>query len=288
MSVIVVATPNRGRDSIWETLDSFPRNSSVSHEVIVADSGDESRRKKYESGYPWVRLVWGERAWTVPTGRNAALATTGGGLIAFCDDHIRFPADYLEALMVGFKPEVEVLGGAVANGNPITTGSWAHYFAEYSKWLPGTPHPDLNDVAGANWAIRRELLDELAGFAEGEFGFETDLVGKLKGQGRRVEHAPGWRIGHIHETRIVDFWPISFEYGRAYAKSRADGLLRRLLVVVGAPALALLLLARSFEKARHRREYWQPFLMCLPKLGATFLVRAFGEASGHLAAIRAR
>lgn len=111
-------------------------------------------------------------------------------------------------------------------------------------------------------------------------------MGKLTRMGKREAHAPDWKIGHIHETRIVDFWPISFEYDRAYAKAKKDRLARRLLMVAGAPALAALLLARSFEKARHRREYWWPFLKCSPKLAATFLVGAIGEASGHLSALR--
>lgn len=50
VSVVIVISSNRGLDSIWETLDSFPRQSYIVHEGIVVGTGDDSWKLAGTSG----------------------------------------------------------------------------------------------------------------------------------------------------------------------------------------------------------------------------------------------
>lgn len=281
MSVILVSSPNRGEDSIWPTLASFPRQSGVPFEVLVVDSDSPDRQARYAREFPWVTRVTTPGAVTIPAGRNQAIALSKGEILAFADDHIRFPDGYLENLVQAFAEGADVVGGSVANANPETSGSWAHYFAEYSKWLAGIPFPDTNDLPGSNWAMRRSLYDELGGFAPNAFGLETGLLRQLAAAGKRIVHAPALVIGHIHETSIVAFWPISFRYGVAYGGSLKLSRPMHLVRALAFPVVAAALLVRSHEKAAQITEYRQKFWSVSPQLATTFLVRAFGEACGH-------
>lgn len=281
VSVILVSSPNRGDDSIWETLASFPQHSAVRHEVLVVDDDSPQRHARYASEFPWVTRVATPGPVTVPTGRNAAIARSNGEILAFADDHIRFPADYLERLVHAFSSGADVVGGSVANANPDTSGSWAHYFAEYSKWLAGIPHPDTDDLPGSNWAMRRTLYDEFGGFATQTFGLETALFRQFAAAGRRIAHEPSLVIGHIHETSIVRFWPISFRYGVAYGAGLKLSRLQHLVRALGFPLIAATLLARSYAKASQTPEYSRKFWAVSPQLTITFLIRSFGEACGH-------
>jgi len=281
VSVILVSSPNRGEDSIWETLTSFPHQSPVRHEVLVVDRDLPDRQARYAKEFPWVTLVAAPGLVTIPNGRNQAIALSHGEILAFADDHIRFPAAYLENLTQAFANGADVVGGSVANANPETSGSWAHYFAEYSKWLAGIPSPDTDDLPGSNWAMRRKLYDELGGFAPHVFGLETGLLRQLAKAGKRIAHVPSLVIGHIHETSIVRFWPISFQYGVAYGASLKLSRSRHLLHAIAFPLIAATLFVRSHAKASQTPEYRRKFWGVSPQLAATFFVRAFGEACGH-------
>lgn len=282
ISIILVASPNRGEDSIWETLASFPLCSAVPHEVIVVDVAQPDREARYRQELPWVTLLGTSERVTISEGRNRAVAVSRGDVLAFVDDHIRFPPDYLEVLLAAFAKGADVVGGSVANANPETLGSWAHYFAEYSKWLAGIPKPDTSDLPGSNWAMRRSLYDELGGFDAGAFGLESELLRRLAAAGRRIVHEPALVIGHVHERNIVEFWPISFRYGLAYASSLKLPRWKHLLRAIAFPLIAATLLARSYGKATQTAEYRRKFWRASPQLTATFSVRAVGEACGSL------
>ncbi|MFN3323613.1 MAG: glycosyltransferase [Bryobacteraceae bacterium] len=282
ISVILVSSPNRGEDSVWETLASFPQSSTVPREVIVVDVAAPEREARYRREFPWVTLLGTSERVTIPEGRNLAVAVSRGEVLAFVDDHIRFLRDYLEVLLDAFAKGADVVGGSVANANSGTSGSWAHYFAEYSKWLAGIPKPDTADLPGSNWAMRRSLYDELGGFEAGAFGLESELLRRLAAAGRRIVHEPALVIGHVYERNIVEFWPISFRYGLAYGSSLRLPRWKHLLRAMAFPLIAATLLARSYEKAAQTAEYRRKFWKVSLQLTATFAVRAMGEACGSL------
>ncbi len=284
VSVIIVCATNRGRDSIFETLASFPWASSVPHEVIVVDQAAPGRSDRYLKDFPALILLECPHLPSIPKGRNLAIAASSGSILAFVDDHIRFPANYLDQLTKTFSGDVDVAGGSVANANPQTSGSWAHYFVEYSKWLAGIPNPDQHDLPGSNWAVRRELVRELGAFPDAAFGFETTLIAALARQGKRVVHVPTLIIGHLHETRIRDFWPISFHYGKHFAQSLPLSRPLHILRAAAFPLIAAVLYWRAFNKARQQSAYLQRFLLVSPQVAFTLFIRCLGEAVGHLSA----
>jgi len=282
VSLVIVLSPNRGEDSIWGTLATFVRDPAVPSEVIVVDERGSPRLARFASDFPWVRLALTERRPSIPEGRNLASTVATGSILAFVDDHVRLPADYLRRLVCDFEEGADVVGGSVANANPETLGSWAHYFAEYSKWLAGIPHPDTADLPGSNWAIRRDVLERVGPFEPAAFALESLAFVKWQRLGVRIRHDPGLVIQHVHESRIRDFWPISFAYGRCFGARLELPLARRIARAAALPAVALALQLRSFAKARQKPEYLRAFVKCSPLLLVTFFVRSAGETVGLL------
>jgi glycosyltransferase involved in cell wall biosynthesis len=282
VSVIMVITPNRGYDSVFETLASFRADASIPHEVLCADRDGSPNTERLHREFPYVRIVWCEPGEPIPAARNRAIAAAHGSLLAFVDDHIRFPENYLMVLKKSFAMGDDIIGGSVANANPETYDSWTHYFVEYSKWLDGIPTPDSSDLPGSNWAIRREFFDRLGGFNRAGFGLETHLLAEWRKKQARIRHEPELVIGHIHVTKISVFWPISFQYGRWYAAKLSVSPLQRPLRAAAFPAVTAVLFWRSFTQARQHPVYLHRFLATSPMVLLTFLIRALGESCGHL------
>ncbi len=282
VSVIIVISPNRGYDSIFETLASFCADASIPHEILCADFDGSRCSERLGLDFPDVRRVACLPDEPIPLARNRAISAAHGSLLAFADDHIRFPRNYLRVLTDSFASGAGIVGGSVSNANPQTYASWTHYFVEYSKWLDGIRNPDRGDLPGSNWAIQRELFQRLGGFEPTGFGLETHLIQQCRKKGIVIRHEPKLVIGHIHVTRIRDFWPIAFQYGRWYAATLPVSALQRPLRAAAFPAVCAVLFWRSFAQARQRFCYLRHFLMASPSVLLTFLIRSLGESCGHL------
>ena len=283
VSIVLVVTAQRGYDSVFATLDSLRPDPDIPHEIVCVDAVGSPRLERLRRDYPGLMVLEQAGMVTVPAARNLAIRHARGEYILFTDDHVEFPPTYLADLIRAFECGTDVVGGSVYNANPETLGSWAHYFAEYSKWLAGIPYPDTDDLPGSNWAARRTCLERMGGFRDTAFGLETQVLADWRKRGVTTAQVPSLLIGHVHVRHIRTFWPHCYAYGRWYAANLRLPLMRRLLRAAAFPVVAAVLFARTVDKARQRRDYLWVLAKCSPLLLTTFLIRAAGEAMGHLA-----
>ena len=284
ISLICVISPNRGLDSVFDMLRSFrPQDGNISWQFIVADIPDAGRADRLQSEFPWVERIEGKRSDTIPTLRNLAVRKAAGQHIAFVDDHIFFPRDYLQGINKAVGRSFRIFGGIVENANPETIQSWTHYFCEYSKWLPIVKEGPVADLPGSNFVIESRLLRSYGSFPEHEFALETHFFEQCQRDGHQPHFVHDFRIRHLHVEKISTFWRlISFKYGVWYGRTRGFGLLKRVCYAAAFPLTGLVLYFRVLRNVMGSPEYLGRLLLSTPLLLLTFAIRSAGEAVGYI------
>ena len=142
----------------------------------------------------------------VHVARNAALARTSADIIAFLDDDVRVPTDWVESLAPYYEDSsVGGVGGFVRHPGsqrvitrmlrPVLGLSSRRYRIDWGGFhaIPWSSHPSRDQEAdwlsGCNMSFRRVALEQVGGFDEGygRYGYD-DVDVSL-----RVRQA-GWRL----------------------------------------------------------------------------------------------
>jgi hypothetical protein len=124
------------------------------------------------------------------------------------------------------------------------------------------------------------ILERVGRFDDAAFGLETLSFETSALRGTAIRHDGGLVIEHVHETRIRDFWRLSFAYRRSFGPRLALPAWKRWARAAAFPLVALMLQFSSFAKARQKPEYLWKFRQCNTMLFTTFLVRSAGESLG--------
>lgn len=272
-----------GAASVFQFLESVDSlGEDIPQETIVVAQKNEHRESLICEKYPWIRLIQAGKA--IPGGyfRNIAIKEARGEYLAFFEDHVVVHAEYLKNLVSAFDLGYDIVGGAVANGNPENIPSWVQYFCEYHKWLPGLKEGERDDLPGSNFACRRETMQELGSFSEERFKLESHFFHKARKKGYKLYFAPSVRTSHFNERRAMYFRRKRYQYGRLYAARRGFSLPWRLLYVFLSPLIVFWEYLRIFNHARVSNAYLNKFILCTPQLLLTLLFWMGGECMGYL------
>ena len=181
---IIICTWNRA-DSLLASLDTLAGQrlpAGVAVEVVVVDnnSSDRTRAAVEELAARWplgtLRYLFEGRQ-----GKQFALNTgiraSSGDLLAFSDDDIVFPPDWVAAAVAAFAdPLLELAGGKTLAGWPAG-GPPRWYDAQMAAIVGGVdlgearlaPPPPGYAPAGGNLVARRSLFDKIGLFSETHF-----------------------------------------------------------------------------------------------------------------------
>jgi GT2 family glycosyltransferase len=159
----------------------------------------------FASAFP-LHVYHAEHALGVHGARNAALARTSGDIVAFLDDDVRVPPNWLESMAPYYDdPSVGGVGGFVRHPGsqrvitrvlrPVLGLSARRYRIDWGGFhaIPWSSHPsrdqDADWLSGCNMSFRRSALEQVGGFDEGygRYGYDDVDVGL------RVRQA-GWRL----------------------------------------------------------------------------------------------
>jgi glycosyltransferase involved in cell wall biosynthesis len=184
---VVICTCNRA-DMLAATLDSLaavraPAGSTV--DVLVVDNnsqdGTQARVRQREAGWPLDRL---HALFEPRQGKQFALNTAiaharelGCEVLAFSDDDIVFPPDWLEQVDAVFADGAIALAGGRTTLEWPATGRPVWYDDAMGAIVGGVdlgserlmPPPPGYAPAGANLAARTELFTRVGGFSEAHF-----------------------------------------------------------------------------------------------------------------------
>lgn len=213
-SVIVVVY--NGRRYLRGCLGGVLEQMSPGNELIVVDNASsDGSTETIKTHFPEAKLVRNahNRGFAAACNQGAALAT--GEVLVFLNQDTRVRRGWLEGLVAGFQNGAEV-GLTTSKVLLMDQPERIHLCGQdvhYSGLTFGrgflAPAGEMNTaeevpaVAGASFAIRRELWETLGGFDETFYMYyeEMDLCWRAQSLGYRSLFVPGSIVYHDHQLQ---------------------------------------------------------------------------------------
>ena len=215
--------------------------------------------------------------------RAAGLAAARGEVVALTDEHARPRADWCAriAALHATAPHAAI-GGAIENERDRAL-NWALFFYDAGRYQNPLAEGLAVFVSDLNVAYKRAALERVRVWQPRYH--ETGLHDALRAAGETLWLARELVVGVDRGAMpLVDALRERFGWARLYAGRRAHEVAPhvRALLCAGAPALALLLLARQAQLALARGRHRAAFLRALPLLALLDLTASAGELVGYL------
>jgi glycosyltransferase involved in cell wall biosynthesis len=268
---VLICTWNRAR-LLGETLDSLGRvrvPDGLRWDVLVVDNNSSDETPAVVRGRAASYSVPLQYAFEPRQGKscamNTGLALSASPIIAFVDDDINVSHDWLDAITTGFQADTDTayLGGPV---DPIWEAPCPSWFEETGTTLWGTlailDYGDQSFVfeerrkipIGANFAIRRSLIDRVGGF-DPTLGRNSEQVllgqelpeffARVRAAGLHGRYVPAMTVRHhVPACRLTPEYARRWWYGKGISRARMEAVhpvtelgvdLRRVPKIAGIP-----------------------------------------------------
>ncbi len=173
---VVLSTYNRC-GVLRPALDAVLAQQGASYEVIVVDNNStDGTRELVQSRaavHPRLRYVFEPRQ-GLPHARNAGVLAARAPIVAFTDDDVRVPVDWVRKILETFDahPGVDMVGGRVVPIWPAELPSWLsrRQLGPFALGERGDAPMRVHAgnaapcLVGANFAFRREVFDRVGLF----------------------------------------------------------------------------------------------------------------------------
>ncbi len=189
--------------------------SRVQFEVVIADDGSAQPPVDLATDDGHIRVLPGT-AVNSYAARNRGVSAAGGEVLAFCDADCIPEPDWLERGVIALGSG-DVVAGRVRFILPERRTLWSLIDIDTSK------NQELLVSIGvaetANLFVRRELFDQLGGFAADSSAYgDYDLVERCVELGASVRYADNVVVWHPTRERATSLLNAQWEYCRGYAK----------------------------------------------------------------------
>jgi len=242
MAQIAVVIPTRNRGAQAAEAASAVLSDPTDFELVVVDQSTNDatvEALRPLQGDSRLRLIRSQLR-GASNARNAGVAATSSPLLAFTDDDCRPQPGWVSSLLRIFHEDSEaaLVFGRVSLPPKAHEEDYAPAFEPKERVQQGSvPLPDGDIGIGANFAIRRKVLEQLGGFdpllGPGAPYFkgaeETDLLIRALNRGYRVINAAECAVLHLGVRTGEDVRPLhvgyQFAVGAAFGKhARLSGL----------------------------------------------------------------
>jgi GT2 family glycosyltransferase len=236
---VVIPTRNRGAQAA-EAARAVLADPSDFELVVVDQSTNDATVEAFRTLPHDARLrVVRSDSRGASNARNLGVGETSAPIMAFTDDDCRPEPFWVSSLLRVFddEPEAALVFGRVRLPPKEHETDYAASFEPQERIQLGVPLPDGDIGIGANFAIRRHVLERLGGFdpllGPGAPYFrgaeETDLLIRALHCGLRVVNAKECEVLHLGLRTGADVRPIHVAYqfavGAAFGKhARLGGL----------------------------------------------------------------
>lgn len=193
VSVIVPVRDNP--DGVAELLErlraqTLPRER---FEVVIGDDGSQEDPLGSNEGDGWVRVTSGPRLNSYAA-RNRAVRRARGGVLAFCDSDCLPEPSWLEQGLAALA-RADLVAGEVAFVAPKAPTVWS--LLTIDMFLDQERAVRRSRAVTANLFVRRELFEDLGGFAEAlESGGDYDFALRAVDREARLAYAPRAVVRH--------------------------------------------------------------------------------------------
>jgi glycosyltransferase involved in cell wall biosynthesis len=209
---LVISTRNRA-SQLEQALDSYARlQYEGAWELVIVDNGSTDTTAEVLDAFGRrfsgnVRFLEHVRP-GLGGARNAGWRAAGGDIVAFTDDDCYPHQDYLARIWSCFSdPRYGFVGGRVLLHDPLdypTTIQLSNRRVEF----PPRSYIAPGEVHGANFAFRRQALQDIGGFDE-RLGAgtkyhgaeDTDAMARVSAAGWRGLYDPAPAVSHHHGRR---------------------------------------------------------------------------------------
>ena len=256
-------------------------------EVWVVDgSRDDSARRARAFGPP-VRVIEREPGTLVPSLWAEGIRRSTGSVVALTTGHCVVPRDWAPGLVEAVREGAAAAGAGIVPLPSARALDCAICYLRYAGFLETTrggrrPVEDLpgDNVAYAGPSLRDFVQEHPEGF------WELDYHRELHARGQALWAVPAATAGFGRSYPFGTILHHRFEHGRRFGASRArSGAVAKARVVVPAPLVPLVLLARAGRQALRFPEHRRRFLSAVPSFVALATAWAAGEAIGALVGV---
>jgi hypothetical protein len=252
-------------------------------DVTVVCDPAVSGLEALEQEFPAVRVSVNAGQRSPLTLVSRALAQCRGDLVLLTKDFCAPDADWVRAMAEAQGEGRAAVGGRVECAPAASATDWAFYFIDLYRYAGPVTAGETPTLTVCNVSYRRRQLEQIREVWQEAF-VETAVNGALRARfGALWMHPASGVTMHRHLTlrqAVVE----RYAFGRLFGYSRlaASGRGRRLALACLAPAIPLLLLARTAGKASRSRRLGVAFLRSLVPLSLMILARFWGEWLAYL------
>ena len=284
VNVSVVVASCRSADLVRQAIEHLlPQCRNAGAELIIARSRPAGETDS-AGMYADCQLVECAPATTIPEIRGAGLTAATGDVVLLTEDNCIARADWVQRIVSGFEPGIDVVGGTMGNAHPKRGVDAGAYFAEYGFFGPSRRAPGDGAspfLTGANVAYRRSVVEDAGTWASAG-DWEGAVHHRLAARGVRFALVSDAIVDQNLHYRFRSFCRDRFEHGYNSAKTRSGDWRfgRRLAMACAAPLIPPLMTWRAWQNAG--RPNIGGFLRSLPHTFAFFTAWAAGESAGYL------
>ena len=170
ISVVICAYTEARWDDLVAAVVASQTQHRPAHEVIVVIDHNPALLGRAAHGLPGVVLTENIEQRGLSGARNSGLRVATGDVVAFIDDDAYGEPDWLESLVAGYAdPSVMAVGGTI---DPLWERGRPAWFPREFDWVVGCTYRGMpegrapvRNVIGCNMSFRKEVFDEVGGFA---------------------------------------------------------------------------------------------------------------------------
>ncbi len=228
LSVSVVVPVRNAVKTLPHCLEALERLDPQPLEVVLVNNGSTDGSQELLRAFsrrhtPEGAQVVEEPRPGISLARNAGIRQARGEILAWTDSDCAPDPAWLRYLI---EPFAESRVGAVAGRVlPAPAASVVELFCGlytfitpshrtcHVRWTPWT-----GGYAGANFAVRRSLLEELGGYDEtiAYGGDDYDLCARLYSRRHSIAYAPKAQVVHFHRATLPGMLHQAFGFGRSH------------------------------------------------------------------------
>lgn len=284
LSIVLACAPDSCADAALAKLRESCR--AIMAEVIVVAAGAVPTPVEPAALFPGTRVEILPAGSLTPVLWGAGLRLARGRWVAFTTDQLRVSPSWAATLVSALASGFVGVGGPIELAQYSDTATAAAYFIRFSAFAPDlwpSARP-ARDIPGDNAAYRRESLLRHPDLLESGF-WEVEFHRRFEREGGVLRMEPGASAELVGPVAFGPMLRQRYRHARVFGNSRVrrhgEG---RVKLLLSAPLVPLVLLARLAARALPPVRTRRMFLEALPRLALLSTAWAAGEAAGAVRA----